>query len=97
MSMSVLSTRSITTTRRLITGIKLSCFRDDSTAAAVAPGAPKKAARPVDKTRGSYQHDHLKAFPLKERDLAAMTEEEQIAYAMQVLYYTCSAQQQCGV
>merc|ERR1711902_252902 len=38
---------------------------DDSTGAAVAPGAPKKAARP-------------------ERDLAAMTEEEQIAYAMQM-------------
>merc|ERR1712141_287795 len=36
---------------------------DDS--APVAPGAPKKAARP-------------------ERDLAAMTEEEQIAYAMQM-------------
>jgi len=45
--------------------LAMSMDTDDSTAAAVAPGAPKKAARP-------------------ERDLAAMTEEEQIAYAMQM-------------
>merc|ERR1719222_407898 len=45
--------------------LAMSMDTDDSTGAAVAPGAPKKAARP-------------------ERDLAAMTEEEQIAYAMQM-------------
>merc|ERR1712212_487751 len=45
--------------------LAMSMDTDDSTTAAVAPGAPKKAARP-------------------ERDLAAMTEEEQIAYAMQM-------------
>merc|ERR1712203_828773 len=43
--------------------LAMSMDTDDS--APVAPGAPKKAARP-------------------ERDLAAMTEEEQIAYAMQM-------------
>merc|ERR1712098_585076 len=45
--------------------LAMSMDTDDSTAGVVAPGAPKKAARP-------------------ERDLAAMTEEEQIAYAMQM-------------
>merc|ERR1711948_56544 len=43
--------------------LAMSMDTDDS--APVAPGAPKKAARP-------------------ERDLASMTEEEQIAYAMQM-------------
>ena len=40
--------------------LQFSCpLRDDSTGAAVAPGAPKKAARPVDVNR-LLDDDHLK-------------------------------------
>ena len=65
--------------------LQLSCFRDESTVAAGAPGAPKKAARPVVENTWLDAMIIKSLFALKERDLAAMTEEEQIAYAMQVI------------